>query len=141
MQTAQPDNNPPELDGLMGAGVLDLDALTSALTNDHCSLKADAIPGGTVLSWSPVLDASTYDVARGELVNLEVVSEEVNLGPLRCIADDLAATDTAVVPDAEVPPVGRAFFYLFRDNAPDGTYGVDDSGHARVPGGADCATP
>ena len=141
MQTAQPDNNPPELAGLMGAGVLDLDALTSALTDDRCSLKASSTPGGTVLSWSPVLNASTYDLARGEIANLEVVAEQVNLGPLTCIADDLTATDTAVVPDGELPPAGQAFFYLFRDNAPDSDYGVDSSGQTRVPGGTDCATP
>ena len=101
MQTVQPFsvNNPPEFDELMGTGVLDLDALTLALTNDRCSLKANATPGGTVLSWSPVLDATVYDVARGDVANL-VVSQEVNLGPLTCIADDLAATDTAIAPDA-----------------------------------------
>jgi len=141
MQTAQPDNNPPELDGLMGAGVLDLDALTSALTDDRCSLKASATPGGTVLTWSPVLDASTYDLARGELASLQVVSTAVDLGPLTCIADDQTATDTAVSPDAETPAAGKGFFYLFRDDAPAGTYGVDSSGLARVPGGTDCATP
>jgi subtilisin family serine protease len=142
MQTVQPFsvNNPPEFDELMGTGVLDLDALTSALTNDRCSLKANATPGGTVLSWSPVLDATVYDVARGDVANL-VVSQEVNLGPLTCIADDLAATDTAIAPDAEVPDFGQTFFYLFRDDAPDSSYGDDGSGHERVPGGTDCATP
>jgi subtilisin family serine protease len=138
MQTAQPDNNPPELAGLMGAGVLDLDALTSALTGDRCSLKAGASPGGTVLSWSPVLGASIYDVARGDVAGL-VVSDQVDLGPLTCIAEDLAATDTAFAPDAAIPGSGEVFFYLFRDDVSGGSYGDDGSGHLRVPGATDCA--
>jgi subtilisin family serine protease len=137
MQTAQPDNN-PELAGLMGAGVLDLDALTSALASDRCSLKAGASPGGTVLSWSPVLGASIYDVARGDVANL-VVSDQVDLGPLICIAEDLAATDTELAPDAAIPGSGEVFFYLFRDDVSGGSYGDDGSGHPRVPGATDCA--
>ncbi len=145
--TAQPDANPPELQGLMGSGVLDLDALTAALTTDRSSLHVREGDQGTVLEWSPVLDAAHYDVARGEVANLRLIpgtaSEEdtVDLGPLRCVANDRTLTDTADLPDADLPGPGQVFFYVFRDDAPDangGSYGTDDDGHRRVPGAGDC---
>ncbi len=137
----QPDNNPPELAGLVGTGVLDLDRLIQVLTTDRSSLKARQDAGGTVLRWSPVKDATAYDVARGDLANVRKVDETVDLGPLTCIAADTVATDTAGVPDADVPAPGQVFFYLFRDDAPDAggsSYGTDSDGHARTPGASDC---
>jgi len=147
MQTVQPDNNPPELDGKMGAGVLDLDALTLALARDRCSMKAHETGPGTVFSWSPVLDATAYDVARGDLANVDrtdIPPIEVDLGMLTCIADDSPATDTAAAPDPTIPAPNQAFFYLFRDDVVDpqdlqaGSYGVDDEGQQRIPSGGDC---
>jgi subtilisin family serine protease len=133
MQTAQPDNN-PALTGQMGAGILDLDALTLALRTDRCSLKAEKTPSGTVLSWSPVLDASTYDAVRGDVAHLGVTT---GTGPLTCLVDD--AVETATTPDALSPSPGQVYFYLFRDDL-DPSYGVDSAGAPRTPGTGDCPT-
>ncbi len=140
-ETTQPDNNPPDLSGLMGTGVLDLDRLARRLATDRSSLKAEQQTGGTVLRWSPVKDANVYDVARGDLANVRKVGEATELGPLACIANDAAATDTSASPDADDPAPGQVLFYVFRDDAPDaggGSYGTDSDGHPRVPGSGDC---
>jgi subtilisin family serine protease len=139
--TTQPDNNPADLAGLMGTGVVDLDRVTQALTADRTSLKLRQDPAGTVLAWSPVKDATTYDVVRGDLASLRLVGETVELGPLHCVARDTTATDTASSPDPDLPAPGQAFFYLFRDDATDaggGSYGADSDGHPRIPGPGDC---
>jgi len=147
IQTVQPDNNPPELDGKMGAGVLDLDALTLALARDRCSMRAHETETGTVFTWSPVLDATTYDVARGDLANADandLPPHDVDLGFLTCIADDSATTDTLTAPDPSVPAPSQVFFYLFRDDVVDpldpeaGSYGLSDDDGQRVPSVGDC---
>ena len=145
--TARPDNNPPGLDGLMGGGVLDLDALARVLTTDRASLETSRDSLGTVFRWSAVLDANLYDVARGDVANLfldpapEGLKDTVELGSLTCIADDTVETDTGTFPDPDIPAPGQAFFYVFRDDAPDPearSYGADDDGHRRLAGGMDC---
>jgi subtilisin family serine protease len=145
MATAQPDNNPPEFAGMTGAGVLDADALTASLTSDRSSVKVSDDFTGTTLSWSPVLSASHYDVARGDVANLRRTGadeEQIDLGPLTCIADALTQTDTAGIPDGALPAPGQVFFYVFRDDAPGGegggSYGVSDEGDERIAGATDC---
>jgi subtilisin family serine protease len=137
----QPDANPPSLDGLMGSGVLDLDAISLALTTDRTSLKAVDDSGGTVLRWSPVLGAAHFDVGRGDLANVALAGTQIALGPLACIANDATATDTAASADAAVPSPGHAFFYVIRDDAADpggSSYGTGALNRMRVPGASDC---
>ena len=143
MQTAQPDNN-PELAGLMGAGVLDLDALTLALTAERCSLKLQETVGGTVATWSPVVGAGSYDLVRGDVGNLILQVPEgeehgtVGLGPLSCLIENSAETDSVTLPDATLPAPGQTYFYLFRDDT-DSDYGVDSDDNPRSSGAGDCA--
>jgi len=57
-----------------------------------------------------------------------------------CLADDSPDQDTANFPDAVVPPVGQAFFYLIRPviaGAP-GQYTVSTSGKPGVPSSGGC---
>jgi len=142
MQTTSPDNSPP--DEPIGAGVLDLDALTLALTTDRTSLKLSTGAAGTALHWSPVQGATTYDSARGKVANLArfgVDSEQVGLGTLTCIADNAEATDTTTAPDVKVPAAGQVLFYVFRDDAPDLgglSYGSASDGDPRIAGATDC---
>jgi subtilisin family serine protease len=140
MQTAQPDNN-PTLVGQMGAGVLDLDALTQALRTDRCSLRVDKSPSGSVLRWTPVLDATHYDAVRGDVAQLALgAGPIVDLGPLACLVENSVATDTSATPDGAQPNPGEVHFYLFRDNL-DPSYGA--GGYytgPRVPGPGDCSS-
>jgi subtilisin family serine protease len=142
MQTAQPDNN-SDLAGLMGAGVVDLDALTQALTAERCSLRLEETGTGTVATWSPVAEAGSYDLVRGDVGNLllQVVEGEegtVGLGPLLCLINDSIETDSVALPDGMVPAAGQTYFYLFRDDT-DLNYGVDSDEHSRSSGAGDCA--
>ena len=137
MQTAQPDNN-PGLSGLMGDGVLDLDALTAALTADRCSLRLEEGAGGTVARWSPVLGASSYDLVRGSVGALSAGAGMIDLGAVSCLVSDSPITDSATAPDALLPAAGEILFYLFRDDL-DSSYGTGTNGAPRLPASGDCA--
>lgn len=140
--TAQPDQNPPSLDGLMGGGVIDLEGLVDVLTQDRSSLDLQEGLDGTALDWSPLSGAVAYDVARGDVGALRVASGAVDLGSLVCLGDDLPGT-APDGPDAALPLPGEAFFYVFRDDAqeePD-TWGESDSGQQRRASGGDCLAP
>ena len=140
--TTQPDANSGPFDGKMGTGVLDLDALAHVVLSDRTSLKVRREATGSVVSWSPVLDASGYDLVRGDVEQIRATWNAVNLGPVTCLADSVTATDTALLPDAELPAPGTAFFYLFRDNASVSdprSYGADSAGRNRTASSGDCA--
>ncbi len=140
--TTQPDANLQDLDGKMGTGVLDLDALAHVVLSDRTSLKLRRGPAGSVVSWSPVLNATGYDLVRGNVADISANWQRVDLGPVTCLADSTAATDTAASPDAALPPPGQAFYYVFRDDASvsnPGSYGTDSAGRSRTAGSGDCA--
>lgn len=140
--TAQPDANPPELDGLMGAGVLDLAALVAVELVERETLRLSETPAGTVARWSPVAGATRRDLLRGSLANLRLAGGVVDLGALTCVADDVVGDDSRDFPDAESPGAGAAFFYVLRDDGTDpegGTYGRDSAGRPREPASVDCA--
>lgn len=140
--TAQPDQNPPSMEGQMGAGVLDLESLVNVLTEDRTSLEVREALEGTALDWSPVSGAVTYDVARGDVGALRVASGAVDLGSLTCLGEDLPGTapDSA---DAVRPLPGEAFFYVFRDDAQSepGSWGESTSKEPRRASGSDCLAP
>lgn len=134
---------PRGFDGTMGCGVLDLEPLVEQLASFRVVTGVAHDSAGTMVTWAPVRDATTYDLARGDVENLaESATGVVELGPLYCIADDILGTDNAAFLDPTVPAPGQCFFYVFRDDAPDGgTYDVD-AGHedtARVASTSDCA--
>jgi subtilisin family serine protease len=139
--SAGPDQTGPEFAGLMGAGVLDLNALTQVLTHNRQSLKVDIVPEGTLITFSPVLDATRYDVARGEVSDLRAIGPgidaDVELGSLTCVSNDAAFPDAI---DFEVPEPGKVYFYVFRDDSPVGgqSYGRSSGGGPRIPEGTDC---
>lgn len=134
--TAQPDANPPSLDGLMGAGVLDAKALIDSISSDRSSLWIESDGSGARLSFSPVTGAGGYDILRGELQQLRRLADRIDLGFTTCLAND---TTTREVLDLPMPSSGRAFFYLFRD--PAGGYGQGAGWLPRIASGGDCATP
>ena len=133
--TTQPDAN-PGLAGRMGAGVLDARAMAQALIDAHCLAAREAPQTGTIVSWSPILGAVSYDVARGDVGELQETGDAVDLGSLWCVTND--ATTTEALPDGDVPAAGSAYFYLFRTDDGEG-YGTDAAGKPRLPGLGDCS--
>lgn len=86
--------------------------------------------------------ATSYDVVRGALPGLSESAARVSLGPVTCLANDLAVPDTAGGhEDSERPGAGSAFFYLVRFTAAPGagSYGGSTRHRDRVPASGGCA--
>jgi hypothetical protein len=92
----------------------------------------------SVFTWG-VVPGATYDVIRGQLRLVTPGATSNNLGSVTCLANDLTDTDTALLPDSGVPPVGDCFYYLVRStvagvagnytlSVPAGKPGVPSSG-------------
>jgi len=124
----------------MGEGVIDLAALSRAVTRDRSSLKLALLAEGTELHWSAVQDATRYDLVRGDLAELTADFEgRTVLGTVSCLLDDQTPRAGLRLVDPELPAPGRAYFYLFRDNAPDADgYALPD-GPQRTVAGLDCS--
>jgi hypothetical protein len=106
------------------------DPLASMIVIGHAS---------TYLRWG-IAPGAVYDVIRGNRANMSQGPTTVNLGPVTCLANDLPDTDTANFPDAGLPPVGQAFFYLLRPviAGAAGQYSVSSSGKPGVPSSGGC---
>ena len=73
----------------------------------------------TFLSWNPIAGASRYDVIRGMVSSVFDDGVSIHLGTVVCLENDSLDTTTGpgiepAHPDAELPPPGKAFFYLVR---------------------------
>jgi hypothetical protein len=79
---------------------------------------------GTLLSWSSVQGATSYDVVRGDVGTLSRTGGDFTAATLACLANDLAATSTTY---AGAPSPGQAFWFLVRGSSCAG-HGSYDSG-------------
>ena len=94
---------------------------------------------GTVVSWAAVPDAQSYDVIRGELTNVMVTGELIDLGTVVCIEEDSTDESTLGWEDGELPEPGRAFFYLVEYfDGITSTYGTESAAYPRAPGSGGC---
>lgn len=95
---------------------------------------------GTVVEWTAVPGALSYDMVQGELENLQEKKNSYFLAQAACVASGLTRTSTAGFEDATSPPVGEAFFYLveYTDSLPRG-YSTESAAKERVaPSGLGC---
>lgn len=96
------------------------------------------------LHWNHVTCALSHDVIRGDLPGPSPAGTHIDLGRVRCLADNVPQADWWEVSgpaDPEIPPVGTAFFYLVRAldlPAGDTTYGHSSDGLERIPFSGDC---
>ena len=94
---------------------------------------------GTLLRWDPVPSAFSYKVIRGTVSSLREAGDFINLGMVACIQPASMATSTQGQEDAEIPPVGEAFFYLVAYNdGRDIGYGSATATKPRVTTGGGC---
>jgi VCBS repeat protein len=95
--------------------------------------------GAFVVKWG-IVPGAVYDVIRGQVRSIIPGTTTNNLGPVTCYANDLTVNDTATLPDASLPPLGDAYFYLVRSevNGVGGQYTVSSSGKPGVPSSGDC---
>ena len=95
--------------------------------------------GGTLVSWSEVPDAQSYDVIRGQLNNLVETDLVIGLGPVICIEPGSTDGSTAGSEDSDLPNPGHAYFYLVEyDDGTSSTYGTESTDKPRAPGPGDC---
>ena len=94
----------------------------------------------TVVGWSAVPGALSYDVVRGNLDGIKNLNGAYHLGALECIAARTTQINTVGQEDTEQPSLGHGFFYLAAYD--DGTwsgYGTESAAKERfVPSGQDC---
>ena len=92
--------------------------------------------GQDEIHWNPKADL-TYDLIRGDVANLAVVGDTVDLGAVSC---EEQANGSGVIADTSPDPSvgGQAWFYLLRDHVTPGNYGQDSAGRERIPVSGDC---
>jgi hypothetical protein len=80
--------------------------------------------------------ALTYDLIRGDIANLAINANTVDLGAVIC---EQQADGSGVITDTSGDPAsGQAWFYVLRDHVTPGNYGQDSGGRERVPASGDC---
>ncbi len=113
--------------------------LNRSMTGDP--LQWVSMLGGarSVFRWGLVPGAA-YDIIRGGVRSIVPQGDHVDLGPVVCLANDIAETDTAAYPDAVNPAKNEAFFYLVRPiiGGVPGSYTVSTGGKVGVPSSGDC---
>jgi hypothetical protein len=99
-------------------------------------------PVATWFEWDPMPGGrgTVYDLVRGEVANLSGNASAVALGNLTCIEEDSPDATSRTDPDAEVPALGAAFFYLvrFQQGSLAGPWGFGSEGGERA-GTGGCA--
>ena len=99
----------------------------------------DLIGGGqTVMRWG-FKPGALFDVIRGQ-VPIHAQGSGADLGPVVCLANDIADTDTANYPDTVDPGPNQAFFYLVRPivGGVPGTWTVSTDGKIGTPSSGAC---
>jgi len=87
------------------------------------------------IRWNPK-GGLTYDLIRGDVANLAVSLDTVDLGSVTC---EEQANGSGVAIDTSLDPAsGQAWFFLLRDHVTPGNYGLDSDGRERVPASGDC---
>ena len=81
------------------------------------------------LEWTPVANATGYDIVRGDLGTLLRTGGDFTAATAECLADDYAPT---VLPYAEVPARGQAFWFLARWVTPAQVGSFDSGGPGQV---------
>ena len=69
-------------------------------------------PAGTLINWTGVPTAWSYNVVRGDLDGLLELPNSYDFGVVTCIESDSLDTTTSGYEDAILPAPGKAFFYL-----------------------------
>ena len=100
-----------------------------ALNSDHLDGKQS-----TVVNWGVVAGAVHYDVVRGNLAELRLSGQDVDLGRVTCIERESLDTNTSGSADTAIPAPGQAYFYAvqFFDGLQDSSYGSESVGRARI---------
>ena len=129
----------------IGEDVIDRSPSTNSIFLADQTIKPQFVVGKstpTLLTWDPDPDALRYDVIRGDLAQLAIVTGAVNLGPVVCLEDDSPDNQTLGNEDTSQPTPGQAFFYLYRGTTGippvTGSWGQGTGARERVAGVGSC---
>jgi len=85
--------------------------------------------GASLLAWTPLARAETYDVVRGDLGLLHSSGGDFSVATTDCLANDYSSTS---LDDLAVPAAGSGFFYLVRGANCSGAGSYDSIGAGQV---------
>jgi len=71
---------------------------------------------GTLVTWSQVPGAISYQLVKGVLSNVRETHDQISLGTLTCLQPRSTATDNTGHEDTEIPALGETYFYLVSYN-------------------------
>lgn len=106
---------------------------------DPIDLRVEEEQAGTMIHWSAVAGAQSYDIIRSSSTFLRDAGHVIDLGPVVCI--EAASTDTTTEgrEDPELPAVGEAFLYFVEYfDGTSSSYGTESAGKPRAPGPGAC---
>jgi sugar lactone lactonase YvrE len=111
-------------------------------TTEPMILSLEEGPDGTQVSWDAVPEAGSYSLIRGSLAGVTWQPGNVNLGMVACLQWGTGALSNAASPDATMPAIGGALFYLVKyQGATAGGHGTELATGPYLPAGGDCPTP
>jgi hypothetical protein len=96
---------------------------------------------GTLVEWTVVPEAVSYQVIRGRCGSLRETESTIDLGFVVCIEDRSLDETTLGYEDPEFPPRAAAFFYLVEYETADGarsSFGTESVAKPREPSGGGC---
>ena len=107
------------------------------------SVEGDGAPGMAHLYWNTVPGAEMYDVIQGDLSQVSESNGEIWLGWVHVLASGQSGTSFSEGSAGEVPPIGKAFFYLvqFRDGLSASGWGTESSPWPAEPTSCDLGCP
>ncbi len=106
---------------------------------DPLALSVEQSGDGTVIYWTAVPGAQTYDVIRGLVSGIEETEVVISLGTVACIEEDSPDESTWGWGDLQVPDPGEVFFYLVEYfDGTSSSYGTESADKPRAPGPGGC---
>jgi hypothetical protein len=107
---------------------------------DPVQVFLQAASAGTVVQWTEVQGAQSYNVIRGSLADVVMTDTAIELGPVACIEAHSGDTDTIGWEDGALPDAGQVFFYAveYVQGNSGSTYGAESAPLPRVPGAGAC---
>jgi len=113
--------------------------LTRNGMSEPLMLQVQQGPAGTTVSWLPVADATSYDLARGDLDALADAGDSIDLGAPVCLASGLTQVSNAGWEDPAVPLPGKGFYYLVQYRSPEPvSFGTDSAMKPRIATAGSC---
>jgi len=106
---------------------------------DPLEVTLDNQSSGTLVTWTVVPGAQTYNVIRGRLADIRDLPSVYDLGTVTCLEASSIDAATSGHEDSEIPAPGEVFFYVVEyEDARPSSYGTESAAKPRVAGPGKC---